>query len=1148
MALKIISLNCNGLREFSKREFLFNYFQILQADIVFLQETHCDSIKTAKKWSQGWAGKCFWSFGTNKSCGVGILVNRDLVNHVKSFKFDIEGRLISVNILINDEIYQFVNVYMPNNQVERKNFIKSMEVYCSSKNLFLGGDFNFVENINLDKRGGNDTLGTVGTKDLNVFKNAFGLCDIYRKLHPLVKDFTWNNGTVFCRLDRFYISSELINFVQNVEQIPSLKSDHDIVSLQLHNLFSKNKQGPGFWHCNVKILQDEKLKIEMKDYFDNVNHAGVKDSDWWETCKCKCKKIIIKHSVRISKEKKKALLDLETKLRCLHKKETENPGVCLNEINNLNIQLNNLLSDKLEGTKIRAKVNQLNNHEKPSKYFTKREKDRANAKLMKSLKTENGHVHSNEEIKSEVFKFYSTLFNYEAIDDEMATDFLKNLNKLSNVEKELCEGLITKEECYLAIKKMESGKSPGCDGLPAEFYKQFFHLFDDSFVQFINDCFFKGELSPSQKLGTITLLCKDTGKSELLGNWRPISLLNVDYKVVSKSLTNRLKNVIPSLVNIDQTCGVPGRSITDNLHLIKNVIQYVNDKYLPAAILSLDQAKAFDRVSHSFLFSALEAYGFGPEFIRWIKLLYNDVESQVLVNGYFTDKFPVLRSVRQGCSLSPLLYVLFIEPFAMKIRENINIKGISLPGTVEVAKISQYADDTNIFIRDLESGRIAFQIIKDFGKASGSLLALHKCWGIWLGAWRNKIEKPFGINWTNDVRKLCGVQFGNGDILSVNWNYVLDKVVKASNMFAMRNLNFTGKSKVIQSVLCSKLWYVGGVLEIPTEFVSKFEKIIFGLFWGNKPEWVNRQTVKLDFNNGGFEMVDIKLKIEALHVKHLISLFNSNAKWRYFVIYWIGLSLKKYDSSFASNLIPHADVMPVFYQNALMNFKKLVRDDDDFSKLTTKIIYLRLKSEKDVIPHIVHQFPRIDFKEVFKVVHHKFVDQDLRDVSWRVAHYIIPVNYYLYEKRKKNNCECELCVTGIETVVHLFACCAIVKPFWQFVEFVFNTYTSNNVSIKINSIIFGLIPKHSQSKFDNILHYFLSLGKHCIWTLRNIAKFENQKITSDRIIGLFIYNVRLRILADFQRFSRQNFNDIWCKNSSLVSLQNDKVKVVLKPP
>ena len=149
---------------------------------------------------------------------------------------------------------------------------------------------------------------------------------------------------------------------------------------------------------------------------------------------------------------------------------------------------------------------------------------------------------------------------------------------------------------------------------------------------------------------------------------------------------------------MDQTCGIVGRLITDNLHLMRNVIDYVNSKNIKAALLSLHQSKAFDRVSHVNLFSVLKALGFGTSFISWIRLLYTDICSSVIVNGEVSCVFPVIRSVRQGCSLSPLLYVLCMEPFANRIRWDVGIVGLQLPGSFDQVRISQYADDTNIVV------------------------------------------------------------------------------------------------------------------------------------------------------------------------------------------------------------------------------------------------------------------------------------------------------------------------------------------------------------------------------------------------------------------------------------------------------------------
>lgn len=120
-------------------------------------------------------------------------------------------------------------------------------------------------------------------------------------------------------------------------------------------------------------------------------------------------------------------------------------------------------------------------------------------------------------------------------------------------------------------------------------------------------------------------------------------------------------------MNKDQTCGVPGRFIGENVALLRDVIEYASSSETLIAILSLDQEKAFDRVDWAFMVSTLSAMGFGPSFISWVSLFYNHVQSSVNVNGYLSPFFGLLHGVRQGCPLSPLLYVLVSEVLAVNI-------------------------------------------------------------------------------------------------------------------------------------------------------------------------------------------------------------------------------------------------------------------------------------------------------------------------------------------------------------------------------------------------------------------------------------------------------------------------------------------------
>ena len=189
------------------------------------------------------------------------------------------------------------------------------------------------------------------------------------------------------------------------------------------------------------------------------------------------------------------------------------------------------------------------------------------------------------------------------------------------------------------------------------------------------------------------------------------------------------------------------RSIFDNLHLIRNVEDYIKQKNIPTCFISLDQEKAFDRVSWSYMFTTLKAFGFHEIFINWIKLLYKDVFSSVLVNHFISESFPIKRGVRQGCALSPLLYIICFEPFARKIQNDQSIKGLKVPGNNFELKMSLYADDNTAILTDNTSIKKYFHYIEEFQKISGSKINYRKSNGLYLGKWSNRSDHDFGISW-----------------------------------------------------------------------------------------------------------------------------------------------------------------------------------------------------------------------------------------------------------------------------------------------------------------------------------------------------------------------------------------------------------------
>ena len=170
------------------------------------------------------------------------------------------------------------------------------------------------------------------------------------------------------------------------------------------------------------------------------------------------------------------------------------------------------------------------------------------------------------------------------------------------------------------------------------------------------------------------------GDRTQLKNWRPFTLLNTDYKILTQALTNRLQQVLSLIIHTDQTASIKERTINDNTQLLHDVVTYANEKGILLALISINQPKAFDRVSPKFLFKSLDQFGFGPNFIWWIQTIYNSVSSSIKTNGWLAAFINLEQGLRQGCALSMPRYVLTTENMASNIQANAKIHRIHPPG------------------------------------------------------------------------------------------------------------------------------------------------------------------------------------------------------------------------------------------------------------------------------------------------------------------------------------------------------------------------------------------------------------------------------------------------------------------------------------
>ena len=380
--------------------------------------------------------------------------------------------------------------------------------------------------------------------------------------------------------------------------------------------------------------------------------------------------------------------------------------------------------DIARGAQVRARARWVEEGETSSAFFFRLEKKRAADRSVAALRMIDGSVVSRNDDLCRVFSSFSeTLFTAEATDRVIDNSLLSNVSStLPSTQADLCDGPLSSDECFVALNGMARGKSPGSYGLPMEFYVKFWPILGTDLVDVLNSCYLSGVMFLTQRRGLISLIFKKGDRLDPR-NWRLITLLNVNYKLPARAVTGRLLKVIDLFVAKDQSCGAPGRFIGENVSIIRAVVSFAFRTGVPLAILSLDQKKAFDRVDCGFMRATLGRLGFMYSFLRLVSLFYTQVQRAVIVNRHISPFFSLSIGARQGCPLSPLLYVLVAETLAVNIRCNPRILGLCLPGVpLVVSPVHQYADDTTLILSTDDSIKAVFDIYSMFEKASGSRL------------------------------------------------------------------------------------------------------------------------------------------------------------------------------------------------------------------------------------------------------------------------------------------------------------------------------------------------------------------------------------------------------------------------------------------
>ena len=872
--VNILSMNVRGMRNARKRRSLFYQYKKGNYDVIGIQDTHL-TLADSEIIEREWGSNFFMVPGTNRSKGIITLFSKtiDPLNVNLLFKSD---RCLINSVCIDSNIVAVVNIYGPCLNSEKCVFIHNLkhkirqicEKY-SIDNIILFGDFNIVQNNELDIIAGLPHL----EKNVTTFNQCIKdlqLNDIWRQKNGKKKMYTWCANTPFTarRLDYIFINAELISFCTKCDIINMGFSDHKAVNISLD--FSTFKRGRDIYKFNIKLLHNTDFVQEIKKEIARIKQLDLNPHDQWEYIKIQIKALGKVYGKSVASDNYETKQKLLNDIRYAEEHIIDNPDdtIVANRLHNLKQKLDMFISAETEGARIRCREKWIEDGEKCTKFFLNLEKQRSNLNTIfrvdkPSSKTS---ITNCDDILNEIKTHFESLYQYQPTIENNEYFTISDETIINEDDISVLDSPITESELLSAIKTSKRGSAPGLDGLPNEIYAFFWHDIRDPLMECINFSYEKGELSSTQKEGVISLIHKGKGLDRgVISNWRPISLTNSDYKLIAKILAMRLNSCINKCIGPHQHAFIKGRIIGNMLREIDDIIEWGRAMKSENIILSLDYEKAFDTVSIDAITNALRYYGFGESFIKWIQILLVERKSCVKNGGHLSDFFQMFRGVRQGCPISPLLFILTVELFAKNVRNDKNIRGILIPGAPEAVKIRQYADDTTLFLRDLIDYREILAKIKVFAEATGLKLNKMKSNAMYISNPGQNNTHNRGIQFVNKLR-ILGITFSNEcptQALNENYERKIDKLEKLCALWSKRHLTVLGKITILKSFGLSLFIHIMQSIGINRYYLDKINQIFFRFIWSKKfsnkktTERVKRSTVCASKKLGGLNMIDI---------------------------------------------------------------------------------------------------------------------------------------------------------------------------------------------------------------------------------------------------------------------------------------------------
>ena len=569
--------------------------------------------------------------------------------------------------------------------------------------------------------------------------------------------------------------------------------------------------------------------------------------------------------------------------------------------------------------------------------------------------------------------------------------------------------------------------------------------------------------------GIIILIPKKESPQQLR-DYRPITLLNTDYKLFTKVLANRIRCYLPTLIGIGQTCGIPQKKITYNLQAIRDaILHYSAHPFEEAAVVNLDFEKAFDYVKHQYLYAVLHKFKFPDKIINTISRLYLSANSRLLINGFLSKHFPIERSVRQGCPLSACLFVLSLEPFIRYLHRTLEESG-------NLFTVRAYADDVTLLLRKTSHINTLPQVIKRYEQASDAKVNYTKSCVLPLGAWpenRTVINIPTLNNF-----KVLGMEIHRDfeTLIQLNWTKTVNNVRNTIYRARSRNLNLIQKVWHINLLVLSKIWYLAQVIPFPEKYSQQVERTIGYYIWQGYLYKAARDQLRRPIAQGGLNLIAVSSKSQALLIKHIHQAVNGCGD--------------EQDVDFWKHAATHN--LPVQLRRILHTTVTLPPDtyNTEPNKLSRSIYnFLMSKNTKD--PSIMVKYPNENWQAIWKTFTTPYILTDWKVQAYKLINELIPTEEKKFRHNLSSSPMCPTC-NNIDTQRHRLLSCHNAKPIWQWT---FKTLQNTLPEMTVSNFYSLVLKLHVCSKRHQFGQIWLTMGYiHYMMTSsnKNLDNFRHQ--------------------------------------------------------